>query len=153
MPGGRPTKYDPKYCAEILRFFNKRVIERRKEVVEGKNWSRETIVREAVFFPSIEGFAARIGVATSTIYLWAEARYPEGHKAEGKLLHPEFSEAVARAQAKQHSLIYEHGFTGKLDSRLASLFAQSNMGLHTRAEDDSQQTIIIKHEDMADDHS
>jgi DNA-packaging protein gp3 len=135
---GRPTKYDAKYCGELLRFFNKRVVRERTETVEGKNWSKDTLVREAIFFPSFEGFAAKIGVATDTLYEWAKK-------------HKDFSDAMLRARAKQHSLIYEHGMTGYLNPRLAGLFAQSNMGMHERILDEGEKTITIKHQDMARD--
>ena len=46
MPGGRPTKYDPKYCEELIEHMN-----------EGY---------------SFESFAGRIGVTRSTIYEWAK---------------------------------------------------------------------------------
>lgn len=45
MPAGQPTKYDPKYCAEIIEFM-----------AQGKHPAQ---------------FAARVGVSKSTIYKWA----------------------------------------------------------------------------------
>jgi hypothetical protein len=134
-PGGRPTKYKPEYCDEIIAFFSRDVIDERTETMEGKNWSKTVTVKEAVFFPSIEGFAASIGVDDDTLVEWGK-------------VHPRFSAALKHAKAIQRSLIYEYGLTGKLDSRLAGLFAQSNMGWFTKAKDEDK--LTHKFEDLDD---
>jgi hypothetical protein len=133
--GGRPTKYKPEYCEGIIEFFSRDVVRERTETVEGKNWSKDTIVREAIFFPSVEGFAVSIGVDDTTLITWTKKW-------------PKFLAAYLRAKDIQKALIYEYGITGQLDSRLAGLFAQANMGWATRAEDKSDQTITIKHVDQ-----
>ena len=50
MPGGRPTKYDDKYCEEIIDFMSKGY--------------------------SIEAFAGHIGIAKDTLYNWVK-KYPQ----------------------------------------------------------------------------
>lgn len=61
MPGGRPTDYDPKYCDDIVDYLT-----------DGRH---------------IIEYAAKIGVAKSTIYEWANNN-------------PEFSVALKKAQSK-----------------------------------------------------
>lgn len=61
MPAGRPSKYSPAYCNEVVEFL-------------------------AQGF-SVSAFAGEIGVAASTVKLWAKDI-------------PEFSDAVKRGQAK-----------------------------------------------------
>lgn len=61
MPAGRPTDYKPEYCEDIINYLS-----------DGKH---------------IIQYAAKIGVAKSTIYEWANN-------------YPEFSDALKKAQAK-----------------------------------------------------
>ena len=73
MPGGRPTKYDPKYCDEIIRFFDVQPY----QIIDGK--------RVANDLPFLIDFAMKIGVCDDTIVEWAK-------------VHPEFSAAYKKAK-------------------------------------------------------
>ena len=115
-PGeGRPSKYDPKYCDEIIKFFDvphsERVIASR---ATGKN-DYEKIEYKVVgcSLPFFSGFAHKIGVATMTIQEWSK-------------VHPEFSCAYARAKELQHIMLHENTLKGLYNPHYA-IFAAKNI--------------------------
>src|ERR1700729_3905799 len=124
---GQPTKYRNKYCIEIVKYFQDcEVVERVVDDPSGRGGSNTHY--ETVRVPSILGFAAKIGVHRDTLYEWAKAKYPEGHKLAGKLEHPSFSDAFTRAQALEESIIFEYGMAGHLNPALASMYFTNRLG-------------------------
>jgi hypothetical protein len=85
-PGGRPSKYKPEYCQELIDFFSREP--NRKEVMEvstsngvnskgGTNdFRKEKYVLVPNDPPFFEDFATSIGVSDDTIVNWAK-KYPE----------------------------------------------------------------------------
>lgn len=70
--GGRPSKFDPKYIKELEEYFDiKPYLETTKTVA---SQGREVLVdvTEVTDFPSISGFATKIGVHRCTLYNWAK---------------------------------------------------------------------------------
>lgn len=78
-PGGSPTKFDPKYTEELIKFFD---IEPYKQVVSEstkESFKDGGIKKESVKYrlipnrmPTLYSFSRKIGVAYSTIWRWAE---------------------------------------------------------------------------------
>src|SRR5690554_1307276 len=97
---GRPTKYDPSLCDELLKFFD---IEPHFETPVIKTYKNGTIEEGIKFIPSdlptLAGFAKKIGVHRDTIHGWATATDDKGN-----LLHPEFSDAIKKAKECQESI-------------------------------------------------
>ncbi len=62
---GRPSKYNPEYCKEIVEFF--------KYIIQTNNW------------PTFEGFAAKISVNTDTLHEWKN-NIPEFSESYNKAL-------------------------------------------------------------------
>ena len=91
---GRPSKYDPVYCEQVI-----------EHLEQGSG---------------LTSFAARIGVARSTINEWMKA-------------HPEFSDACARARAKCAAWWEDRGRSialagGGPGAATMAMFGMKNMG-------------------------
>ena len=56
-PGGRPSKYDPKFCSELDKYL-------------------QTTGKEQTSLPTIQGFALWLGVDSDTLGNWGK-EYPE----------------------------------------------------------------------------
>lgn len=104
MSAGRPSKYNTAYCEEVINILS-----------EGH---------------SVTAFAGAIGVARSTVFLWA---------AE----HPEFSDALKIGQAKATAywerILSQVALTGK-GNAVAAIF-----GLKNRASDDWADRVVTEH--------
>jgi len=100
-PGGRPTKYKPEYCEQIVKFFacpkNERVV---KSITTGKNEYEKTeyttIPNE---LPTFAKFARSIGVAYDTVCDWVK-------------VHPEFLHAHNEAKRLQEEFLIDNGLAG-----------------------------------------
>lgn len=105
---GRPTKYRPMFCEMIINYFeNSNPVVAIVDDPGGKGGSQTRL--ETLRVPTINGFAARIGVNQDTLYEWAAK-------------HEEFSEALARAQALNRAIVEELGLAGRLGKGLAELY-------------------------------
>ncbi len=123
---GRPTKYKREYCQRLIDWFNVDVVMKIVDDPTGKGGTSTHF--ETVRVPSIRGFAASIGVHHDTLYEWAKAVYPDGNTRAGKLKHPEFSDALSRAQSIEEALIFEYGMAGRLDRGLAAMYFTNKLG-------------------------
>lgn len=157
--GGRPTKYKREYAQQLIEYFTKEVVEKIENKTRGmgKNaWEKTEVRYEAVFFPTIELFAAKeIGVNDDTIVEWATTKYPEDYSVKalrGKLRHPEFSAAYMRAKGLQKGLVIQYGMIGKLDSRFATFFANVNLGMTPNSEVEEHITITTRKHRAGDKH-
>lgn len=129
-PVGRPTDYRPEYVEKIVEFFNiavTRVDEADVTDGDGKPRKEKSVVVNT--FPTLTRYASLIGVTRETLHDWAT-----GKGKDGKLRHPEFSYAYARAKDLQESLLVEGGMAGAYDSRFATLAAKNLAGWRDQAE-------------------
>lgn len=147
---GQPTKYRKEYAEDIVTYFSKDVVEKIENTTEGLGksaWKKTEVRYEATFFPTIELYAAKIGVDDTTLINWAEIRYPDDYSVKalrGKRRHPEFFAAYTRAKAIQKGLVIQYGMIGKLDSRFATFFANANLGMTTKAENEEHVTVTTR---------
>lgn len=106
--GGRPTKYDAKYCEEILEYFD-----------PAKNLTLISINKDGTpnlaAFPLLAGFAWKLGVSRDTLHEWAKR-------------HPEFSDAYARAREAQEVILATGGLNGAYNATFATLTAKNILG-------------------------
>lgn len=109
--GGRPTKYKPEYCQEIINFFD---IDPSTEVEvkfvgkDGKEWSK--FEERANRLPFLSAFARKIGVTHETLLEWCR-------------VHPEFSVAFSYAKGLQAEMLHGNALMGLYNPAYARLAA------------------------------
>lgn len=99
--GGAPTKYDPKYCDEIVDYFS---VEPNREVqIDHFGKSGEVVWTDtkqvANKLPKLHEFARKIGVTQKTLHNWCEE-------------HEEFLQAFTYAKELQKWFLIENGLNG-----------------------------------------
>ena len=113
---GRPTKYDRKYCRELIKFFSvdaTRVVEdMRKLSADGGSAS---IIKRRVSneMPTFAKFARKIGVNQDTLHEW-------------KKKHEEFSESYKQAKELQEEFLINIGLSGVTNASFV-IFAMKNI--------------------------
>lgn len=122
MAGGRPTKYDPKYCDEVVEFFNKPPYEYVEIDIEDEESgeTRKSIaldkfqnpIRVPCPLPTKERFAFSIGVHRSTLIEWAKE-------------HEEFSYAIKKAEDLQKDILIQNGLVQSYDKTFAIFVAKN----------------------------
>ena len=128
MPAGRPTKYKEEYCQELIDYFNiDHVRGINKETKDGR--IVEVIVGNSL--PLLTGFANKIGVVRSTLYLWANET-----NEDGTLKNPEFSNAYARAKEMQEDMLVSNALNGMYDTKFAVFAAKNMIGWRDKQEID-----------------
>jgi hypothetical protein len=112
--GGRPTKYDPKYCDEIIEFFDVEHTKIMPVTITYKNGDTREEEKEVVnALPTFQQFAFCIGVHTDTLQEW-------------KKVHPEFSVAYKMSQELQEAMWLSNSMKGLYPGSF-TIFAGKNM--------------------------
>lgn len=118
---GRPSDYTSKFIEEVDKYIQScndedyRLIKTDGE--KSTTWENKVRVK----LPTIEGFAKHIGVATSSLYLWAKD-------------HPDFSEALDKIKREQKQRLIENGLAGKYNPVIAKLVLSANHGMAEKNE-------------------
>lgn len=116
-PVGRPSDYRPEYAQALLEYFSEKPY-KTISVMNGLGIEVDKVV--ATDFKSLAGFAIEIGVARSTISLWAVEK-----NEDGNLKHPEFSEAYARAKDFQENFLVVNANKNLINPRFAEFTAKN----------------------------
>ncbi len=105
MPAGRPTNY------------NDEILAKAKEYLTVWNVGEDPDV-----IPTVEGLSLFLGIARSTIYLWAKDK---GFKdADTGIYHPqkqEFIDTLTDLEIKQKKILMNKGLTGDFNSNITKL--------------------------------
>lgn len=115
----RPTKYSTKFPDQLLEYFN---IKPYEEVSKGGQ-------KVANDFPTLAGFAIKIGVHRDTLHQWASE-------------YPQFSDAYARAKDFQENYIMVNGLRGLIASNFGMFTARNFLGMHGKQPGDEDQINI-----------
>lgn len=107
-PVGRPSKYDPIYIESATTYLE----DNTDILTEGKL---------KVKLPTIEGFAAFVGVNKTTLYEWSK-------------VHPEFSNALDKIKTEQQKRLVNSGLSGDYNSTIAKLVLSANHGMSEKTE-------------------
>ena len=120
-PGGRPSKYDPKYCEGIVSFFSKNPYE---EHSDHKRFPNP--------LPTIEMFAHKIGVSRSTVALWTEK-------------HEEFSDAFKKARELQFNFWLTNSLLGLYPPGFACFTGKNMFGWRDKQEVEHTGGVIVEY--------
>lgn len=124
--GGRPSKYEERFCDEIIAYFDR---SRTKEVEKSyttKNGTNTVIEVAPEELPLLQDFAHSIGVSHKTMLEWCEK-------------HQEFGKAYARAKELQEGFVIQNAMTGRYNPQFA-IFMGKNMFRWT---DKSEQDLTL----------
>lgn len=120
--GGRPTKYDPKYCDALIEFFN---VEPTREGLKITTYKNGTTVEDEVEYPNsmphFISFCDEIGIGITTFYRWVEK-----HKA--------FRASYERAKAYQERHLVDNALLNNYNSGFSSLVAKNWLGWKDRSD-------------------
>lgn len=133
---GQPTKYDPKYCDQLIEYFN--INPSHEVIVEDRfgNTVKERVVIVANDLPTLERFAANLEVTTVTLWNWANT-------------HEDFFNAVQRAKDLQKHILVMNGLNKGYDSKFAMFLAKNVTDLKdkTITEEIGERKVIVEHRD------
>lgn len=120
---GRPTKYDEKYCKEIIKYFDKppQSCMYKEEYFNNGEVKSKTPIITAIEFPTFQGFANKIRVNTDTLHQWRKE-------------HEEFSEAYTRAKELQEKIWLVNAMGGLYNAQFAQFFGKNCLGYKDKQE-------------------
>lgn len=104
---GRPSKYEDWVTDALLDYFSKGVGD----------------------FPTLAGFAGKLGVSRDTLHEWAN-----GKNADGTLKHSEFSDAYKRAKELQEQNLVTGALSGVYNATFAIFTAKNILGWRDKIE-------------------
>lgn len=122
---GRPTDYDPKYCDEILEYFDTETTREVDKTLIMKNGSIvETTEEVPNKMPQFSKFARKIGVCEKTLLNWTEK-------------HDKFLQAYNTCRAIQQEFIVDNGLLGFYQPNFAKFIAINYTNMKDKTEVDS----------------
>jgi hypothetical protein len=114
LPMGRPTKYKPEYCQELIEFFSMPPYREIAETITYKDGTKkETTKLVPNNLPFLFEFAHKIGVETKTLDNWTKE-------------HPDFLHAYKKAKEKQQAFLVNNCLTG-LFQQTFGIFTAKNI--------------------------
>jgi hypothetical protein len=112
-PVGRPSEYDPKYADMLLEYFDvPPYVEQIKKLITKKGEVIEVPTDVPSDFPTLAGFAIKLGVHRDTLLEWSKT-------------HPEFSGAYKRAKDFQEHYLTVNGNKGLIDTAFGIFTAKN----------------------------
>jgi hypothetical protein len=118
---GRPTKYDPMYCEQMLTFFNIDPITYTTDD-DGKE------ITKISHLPLLGKFAADIGVTRSTLYEWTNK-------------HPEFSDTYNICKQHQENILTTNALLGNYNGSFSIFTAKNILGWRDKTEEDKDDRL------------
>jgi len=128
-PAGRPTDYDPKYCEEIVAYFDIKPTKITHERFYYKNGDeKEKEIEVANELPTLARFAHSIDVNRCTLREWADK-------------YPEFSAAYKRATELQEDIWQKNALKGLYNPAFAIFMGKNVYGWRDKRE--VEQTLSV----------
>lgn len=137
--GGRPTKYDPKFCDELVKYFNiePNYLKEIPHISKGGEWTDYKKIANSL--PTFLGFANKIGVDTRTLWRWATEKYPEDYpevEKRGQVRNKEFRHAYTRAKEMQKWFFIENALNGLYNPAFAIFLGKNIFNMKDKTETD-----------------
>jgi len=131
-PFGRPTKYKPEYCQQLIDFFSVPTTIYEKITIKKKNGEEQIIEKPvANTLPLFQRFISNIGISRDTLSEWT-------HK------YKDFSDSVKKAKELQEAHLIENGIKGRYDTAFGIFVAKNITTLRDKVDIDIQQDITIE---------
>lgn len=119
---GRPTKYDPKYCEEIVDFFeNAPLTQEYRETTASGGKAVEVIKTKCAEMPTFINFALKIGVDTDTLLNWSKE-------------HQDFFGAYKRCKKIQENWLTQNGLQSNVNTAFGIFVAKNVLGWRDKTE-------------------
>lgn len=133
MKAGRPTKYDPSYCKQLLNMFD---VDATREVYETYTYkdgtTKEVSRLEPVELPTITDFAKKIGVNKDTLYEWAKK-------------YEEFSDTMKKVKEIQENIWQKNALMGLYNPTFAIFMGKNCYGWKDKQEIENK--VSLSYED------
>lgn len=120
-PVGRPSGYDSTFIQKVDEYLELRQDQEVDVQATDKQGKDIYTSKIKVNLPTVEGFAAFIGVNKTTLYEWEK-------------IHPEFSNALESIRTEQHARLIDNGLSGDYNPTIAKLILSSNHGMAEKSE-------------------
>lgn len=118
--GGRPTKYKPEYCDQLVKYFD---IEPHFETpvvyTNKKGITKEEVKYLPSDLPTLAGFAKKLGIHRDTIHEWSKK-------------HAKFSDSIKYAKECQEAILVTNALHGEYSPAFSIFFAKNNLGWKDR---------------------
>jgi len=132
MDRGRPSKYDEKYCDEIIDFFNREPYS--PLMIDSEDGGQVPVLTKAgapvlvpCRLPTFEGFAIKIGVHRETLLNWVDSN-------------EDFFDAYKRAKDMQKDILIQNSLVGAYDKTFAIFTAKNVTDMKDKSTDDIDET-------------
>jgi hypothetical protein len=129
---GRPTKYKPRFCKDIIKFFDIKPFYAME--IEYKDKNGNIYKTDTKFIPNdlptLMGFARKVNVDTDTLVEWTKK-------------YKNFSVAVARAKTMQQDILVQNGLSGRYDAGFAKFVATNFTDMRDKQEQEHSGNINL----------
>ena len=137
--GGRPSKYDEKYCDMLIEHFSviPQTTKSKKTYYADGTLKSEEEYPIASEFPTFQSFANKIGVNMDTLEEW-------------RTKHQDFSESYARAKELQEHIWLVNSMGNLYNSQFAQFFGKNCLGYKDKTEvETSGETTVTNKIDLS----
>ena len=131
--GGRPTKYKPEYCEQMLEYFSIDPLYDRVESTrydKDGNVAGETTKETGSILPTFTRFSLKIGVCDDTLSEWCK-------------VHPEFSVAYARCKQLQEDVWKINALKGTYNAAFSVFLGKNVFGYKDKTEIEQNTTVTV----------
>lgn len=119
---GRPTKYDPKYCQDIIEFFDQPYyIYETEERMSASGAIKEIKVKIPNRMPTFDSYGRKIGVLDETLREWAKK-------------YPDFSASYKICKGIQKDFVRLHGMSGGYNGSFTKFVAVNCLDMVDKSE-------------------
>lgn len=127
MPAGAPTKFRPEFADQLIEYFSVKPYKKLKKKPAESN-----------DFPTLAGFAIKLGVHRTTLKEWADET-----NEDGSLKHPEFSFAYSRAKDFQENWLIINGLKGLVNANFGIFTAKNVLGWRDRQPGEEDKVNVV----------